>query len=136
MWPMLAVCVTALHGCAMPATDVQVPTRSMRESLEQARAGSKPPASAPPSGAPDAGARRTVQATSPPGAPRATLAAPEIRMAYLYDWIDREGNQHFGTWVAIPLAGFDWLMNDGSVAPLKPTKLQPPTPMLPGEALP
>jgi hypothetical protein len=35
-------------------------------------------------------------------------------MAYLYEWVDAEGNKHFGGWVAIPLAGFDWVMTDGS----------------------
>jgi hypothetical protein len=35
-------------------------------------------------------------------------------MAYLYEWVDAEGTKHFGGWVAIPLAGFDWVMDDGS----------------------
>jgi hypothetical protein len=35
-------------------------------------------------------------------------------MAYLYEWVDGEGNKHFGGWVAIPLTGFDWVMTDGS----------------------
>jgi hypothetical protein len=39
-------------------------------------------------------------------------------MAYLYEWVDAEGNRHFGNWVAIPLTGFDWVMGDGSSSAL------------------
>ncbi len=42
------------------------------------------------------------------------LTAPDVRLAYLYEWIDTEGNKHFGEWVAIPVAGFDWIMSDGA----------------------
>jgi hypothetical protein len=55
-----------------------------------------------------------MRSTAPPGAPQPVLAPPDIRMAYLYEWVDEEGNKHFGGWVAIPLAGFDWVMTDGS----------------------
>ena len=51
--------------------------------------------------------------------PQALLSAPQVRLAYLYEWIDTEGNKHFGEWVAIPVGGFDWIMNDGSRAPLE-----------------
>jgi hypothetical protein len=53
-------------------------------------------------------------ASAPGDAPRPLLAAPDVRMAYLYEWIDESGNRHFGGWVAIPLGGFDWVMGDGS----------------------
>jgi len=58
--------------------------------------------------------RRLTPSVAPPGAPRPLLAPPDIRMAYLYEWVDGEGNKHFGGWVAIPLSGFDWVMTDGS----------------------
>ncbi len=102
----------AVLGCAIPATDVAVPTQSMQQALRDARA------SHPGSQDSDVPRQRPAHGSAPPGAPRPALAAPDIRMAYLYDWIDREGNKHFGGWVAIPLAGFDWIMSDGSNAPL------------------
>jgi len=100
-----------LAGCAIPATQVQVPTESMHEALQQARSARKE------ASAPQAPPYRNAHMTVPPGAPRPVLAAPDIRMAYLYDWIDHEGNQHFAGWVAIPLAGFDWIINQGAAAP-------------------
>ena len=75
--------------------------------------------------------RRRARSTAPPGAPQPVLAPPDIRMAYLYEWVDSEGNKHFGGWVAIPLVGFDWAMTDGSNPPLSPpsahaAELEPP----------
>jgi hypothetical protein len=98
----------ALSACAVPATQVEVPTQSMRSALEQARSARPAPGSSaqpplPPS-----------RVSAPPGAPQPRLAAPEVRMAYLYDWVDHEGNQHFASWVAIPLTGFDWVLGRGA----------------------
>jgi hypothetical protein len=116
--------IAPLAGCAIPATQVQVPTQSMHEALQKARS-----ANAPLPGA-EAAARSPVRALSPPGAPRPVLAAPDVRMAYLYEWIDRQGNQHFGAWIAIPLAGFDWVLNPGAAPPpgREPAPAAPPTP--------
>ena len=99
-----------LAGCAIPATQVTVPTESMRDALQQARAGRR----AEPAN--DMPLRHQMRSTAPPGAPQPMLAPPDVRMAYLYEWVDGEGNKHFGGWVAIPLAGFDWVMTDGSNA--------------------
>jgi len=103
--------VALLGACAHPATDTVVPSMPMRSALEQARA--------------DAsafwGARDGAQPPAPErpaGTPRAMIRAPEVRLAYLYEWIDAEGNKHFGEWVAIPITGFDWVMTDGSRPPL------------------
>jgi hypothetical protein len=97
-----------LAGCAIPATQVAVPTESMQDALRQARGSQRlEPANELPQ-------RRPMRLTAPPGAPQPVLAPPDVRMAYLYEWVDAEGNKHFGGWVAIPLAGFDWVMDDGS----------------------
>ena len=108
--PLLAAVLAC--GCAAPATQVAVPTESMREALQQARGAHR---SEPPF---EASLHRLAPSAAPPGAPRPLLAPPDIRMAYLYEWVDAEGNKHFGGWVAIPLAGFDWVMTDGSNAQL------------------
>jgi hypothetical protein len=101
-----------LGGCAIPATQVAVPTESMRDALQQARSAHQPePAN-------DAPPHRPLRSAAPPGAPRPMLSPPDVRMAYLYEWIDEERNKHFGGWVAIPLAGFDWVMDDGSSPPV------------------
>lgn len=116
--PVTIYCIDSLlasvlvAGCAIPATQVAVPTESMRDALQQARAARQ---SEP---ANDMPLRRPMRSAAPPGAPRPMLAPPDVRMAYLYEWVDSEGNKHFGSWVAIPLAGFDWVMTDGSKPPL------------------
>jgi len=117
--PFHLMAVGLLAACAIPATQVQVPTQSMHEALEQARASH---AAGPP---PEDQIRRGTRAAAPPGAPRPQLATPDVRMAYLYEWIDGEGNQHFGTWVAIPLAGFDWVLHGTPAAPTTARELAP-----------
>jgi hypothetical protein len=104
--------VAPLAGCAIPATQVEVPTQSMSDALRLAF----PTQQADPSA--DVTLRRSAHSLAPPGAPQPLLAAPDVRMAYLYEWVDIEGNKHFGGWVAIPLVGFNWVMTDGSTAPL------------------
>lgn len=100
--------VACLCACAVPATQVEVPTMSMRNALDLARQPS-PSAPAPPDPVP-----RLAPAPIPKGAPRPMLSSPDVRLAYLYEWVDAEGNKHFGEWVAIPVAGFDWIMSDGA----------------------
>jgi hypothetical protein len=80
----------------------------MRDALDVARATAtppKPPADPIP---------RLLPAPLPKDAPRPMLSTPDVRLAYLYEWVDVEGNKHFGEWVAIPVAGFDWIMSDGA----------------------
>ena len=112
-----------LSGCAVPATEVAVPTMPMHEALERARAQNGATLDHPAVPLPPA-------ASMPAGAPRSLISAPEVRLAFLYEWIDAEGNRHFGEWVAIPITGFDWVMDDGSRAPIDPVS---PTPAMPGE---
>ena len=102
----------AAAGCAIPATDVQVPTMSMHAALERARA--EPPIVT------DLRPVLTRADFVRPqqDQPQTLLSAPQVRLAYLYEWIDTEGNKHFGEWVAIPIGGYDWIMNDGSRARL------------------
>jgi hypothetical protein len=131
----------ALAACAIPATQVEVPTRSMREALEQVRS-TRPPALLNAAGTAIAAngsnaltdeARAALRTTLPPGVPKPLIATPDVRMAYLYEWIDREGNQHFGTWVAIALTGFDWILNKGPAAPM-PALIDLPEPSAPPDA--
>ena len=103
-----------LAACAMPATQVAVPTESMREALQQTRATHREERTN------ESPQRQPLRSAAPPGAPQPVLTPPDVRMAYLYEWIDAEGNKHFGGWVAIPLGGFDWVMTDGSNVPLNP----------------
>jgi hypothetical protein len=106
-------------ACAVPATEVTVPTMPMHQALDLARidasALSPPPREL----------SRLAPATAPPGAQEPLLGVPEVRLAYLYEWIDPDGNKHFGEWVAIPVAGFNWIMNDGSRPPLEPSPAEP-----------
>jgi hypothetical protein len=104
--PLIAV------GCAVPATEVAVATMPMRQALALTRIEASSTPIAQPA------VSRLVPASPPPGAQEPLLGVPEVRLAYLYEWIDSEGNKHFGEWVAIPIAGFEWIMNDGTRAPV------------------
>jgi len=108
VFPRALLLTAALAGCAVPATQVEVSTLPMRSAFELARQTSSL------SSAPSDPGPRLVPAPLPKGAQRPLLSAPDVRLAYLYEWIDTEGNKHFGEWVAIPVAGFNWIMNDGA----------------------
>jgi hypothetical protein len=107
-----ALAAAMLGACATPATQVEVPTLPMRDALEQARQQAilVPPRADP--------LPKLLAPVLPEGAPRPLLSTPDVRLAYLYEWVDFEGNKHFGEWVAIPVSGFDWIMSDGGREPL------------------
>jgi len=102
----------ALWACAVPATEVAVQTMPMQQAFELARI------EAGTAYRPQAETARLAPTAAPPGIQEPMLGVPEVRLAYLYEWIDGDGNKHFGEWVAIPIAGFEWIMNDGTRAPL------------------
>jgi len=103
----------ALVACAVPATEVAVSTMPMKQALEISRSDS-PRAPVPrPEIAPLE--RRSL----PPAIPGTILSTPDVRLAYLYEWVDAEGNRHYGEWVAIPVASSHWVMSDGSQAPIE-----------------
>jgi hypothetical protein len=97
-----------LGACAVPATRVEVPTLPMRAALDLARQTAAPAPLRTQAGP------RLVATAQPQGSQRPLLSTPDVRLAYLYEWVDTEGNKHFGEWVAIAVAGFDWIMNDGA----------------------
>lgn len=101
-------------GCAVPATEVAVDTMPMRKALEVARADAMPN---------PALKRDTVppeKRVLPPALQGSILSTPDVRLAYLYESIDAEGNKHYGEWVAIPLSGSRWVMSDGTQTPIDP----------------
>ena len=101
-------------GCAVQATEVAVDTMSMRSALDVARA----------DGTTNIDIKRDTVAPDkrvlPPALKGSIMDTPDIRLAYLYESIDAEGNRHYGEWVAIPLSGSRWIMNDGTQAPIDP----------------
>lgn len=102
-----------MAACAVPADDVQVATMPMRDALDLSRQPAIPSTTRRSEFVP-----HLVTVTTPPGAPRPLLSAPDVRLAYLYEWVDLEGNKHFGEWVAIPVAGFNWIMSNGEHPPI------------------
>lgn len=135
----VAACACA---CVPQAGDVLVPTLSMHDALAQARGRSQDPLAdttplpipAPRSGSaasvplPDRRAASAPDPTPPapaPPPPQALITAPEVRMAWMHEWVDESGNRHFGGWVAIPLGGFDWVMGDGTQEPVAPRAENP-----------
>jgi hypothetical protein len=112
---LAAVASTLLcASCVSSAGSVHVPTMSMREALALTRNDDALPAV-------PAAARERERGTSPP----ALVAPPEVRMAWLYEWVDDAGNRHFGGWVAIPLRGFGWVMGDGTEEAIDRRDLSP-----------
>lgn len=103
-----AAAAYALSACAVPATEVEVATMPMRTALDLTRP------NLPLGTQSGGGLPRLIEPTLPKGAERPLLSTPDVRLAYLYEWIDSEGNKHFGEWVAILVTGFDWIMSDGT----------------------
>ena len=66
----------------------------------------------------------------PPALQGTILSTPDVRLAYLYEWIDTDGNKHYGEWVAIPVSNSRWVMSDGTQAPIE---LNPGGPLVPPE---
>jgi hypothetical protein len=52
---------------------------------------------------------------------------PDVRLAYLYEWVDGEGNRHFGGWVAIAVTPPRWILSDGDSVTIEARPNQPPT---------
>ena len=94
------IALTLLSGCAAPPGSTRVPTMPMREALRIARDGGVP------MGHDHRDPEGGLLAGRSHGVPVPLLASPDIRMAYLYEWIDAGGNRHFGGWVAVALGGF------------------------------
>jgi len=102
-----------IAACAVPATEVAVATMPMKQALDISRSDVT---SAPI-------ARLDIapleQRTLPPSVQGAILTTPDVRLAYVYEWVDPDGNRHYGEWVAIPVANSHWVMSDGSHAPME-----------------
>lgn len=98
-------------GCATPATEVIVPTMSMDAALTESRAAqsqtqiSKPQA-------------RIVRAVINPDRPAPLVSAPDVRLAYVFEWTDSQGNLHYPGWVAIPVDTFKWIIPDVGAVPM------------------
>jgi len=106
---LLSLFAIVLAGCATSATEIKVPTKSMEEAWK--------------STAPDRGAEgaqgRVVGAVLRQEQPLPVVSAPDIRMAYVFPATDAEGNMHYGSWVALPIDTFKWIMPEGVKAPMR-----------------
>jgi len=111
--------VLILGACAVPATEVAVETMPMQKALEISRSdgamGTTINHNVPP----------IEKRTLPPALQGALLSTPDVRLAYLYEWIDTDGNKHYGEWVAIPISSSRWVMSDGSQTPMEPNPADP-----------
>lgn len=97
-------------GCASTAADVKVPTMSMQQAWSSSGTATLD-SSQQVSG-------RTINALVRQDQPLPIVSAPDIRMAYIYQSTDAEGNMHYGSWVAIPVSSFKWLMPEGAAMPM------------------
>lgn len=121
---LAAAMIWAVGACATPASAVKVPTMPMQEALDRARERGAPSTAAdpPPAGSVVAGAGGV--ATEPP---RPIITMPDVRLAYLYEWVDGEGNRHFGGWVAIAVTPPRWILSDGDSVTIEARPNQAPT---------
>jgi hypothetical protein len=76
---------------------------------------------------------RIVETTVRPERPTPIVSAPDVRLAFIYEWIDNEGNLHFPNWIAIPVEPFKWVLPelgrvpmDGSRSERDPATFDPP----------
>jgi len=115
---LLPLLPLAIAGCATPASDVRVPTMPMRDALAKARTQPLATAGAATPAGEQAAALSTIPADGPIAVPRPALAAPDVRLAWLFDWVDAEGNRHYGSWVAIPVTSARWILSDGATVPI------------------
>lgn len=111
IFPTLALAVV-LSGCASTAAEIKVPTTSMEEAWNSTPVQS--------SRANDGVQGRVVGAVLRQEQPLPVVSAPDIRMAYIYSAPDAEGNMHYGSWVALPIDTFKWLMPEGARLPMAP----------------
>lgn len=119
-----ALAAVLLAGCATPAVDVKVPTATMDQAYQASVTGlgsGQAGALLPGTGA----GARIVETTIRPDRPSPIVAAPDIRLAFFYQWIDADGNLHYPSWVAIPVESFRWVVPDlGGTAPLDGSQSQ------------
>jgi hypothetical protein len=102
-----ALC-TAVASCAVAANDAQVDTIPMRQALDLARSQARADVE-------HVEIQSHLVSPAPPlTPPSGLLTSPDVRFAYLYEWVDPDGNRHFGEWIAIPVGAAQWIMNDGT----------------------
>lgn len=112
--PALLALTVVLAGCATSAAEIKVPTVSMEEAWKAGSTQSGRAAEGTPG--------RLVGAVLRQEQPLPVVSAPDIRMAYIYSAPDAEGNMHYGSWVALPIDTFKWLMPEGVRLPMAPAQ--------------
>lgn len=103
--------VAAATGCATPASEVKVPTVPMEEALRASVASSAIDLPRPTQA-------QVVQSLVRPDRPTPIVSAPDIRLAYIYEWVDSEGTWHFPNWIALPVRPFEWVLPDLGKVPM------------------
>ncbi len=98
-------------GCATPATEVKVPTMNMDAALAESRAAQSPAQAIKPQA-------RIVRSVLSPDRPAPLVSAPDVRLAYVFEWTDTQGNLHYPGWVAIPVDTFKWIIPDVGTVPM------------------
>lgn len=112
---VLPITALVLAGCASSATQVKVPTKSMEEAW---KATSTDRGAEAAEGRLDGAVLRQEQ-------PLPVVSAPDIRMAFIFPATDAEGNMHYGSWVALPIDTFKWIMPEGVKAPMRDRTMAP-----------
>lgn len=120
--PLISLCVCALlSACATPPTEVMVPTQSMQDAYRSSR------------GAQDTSTFKTesriVQSVVTSDRPVPVITPPDIRMAYVYAWVDSDGTVHYPSWTGIAVKDFQWVIPALGNAPMNGSiQQQPPQP--------
>jgi hypothetical protein len=114
-----------LQACATPSTDVKIPTLSMADANRQSSSGADAAASV----LPRISEARLVQSVVNADRPVPVLTPPDVRLAYVYSWVDADGTVHYPSWTAIAVKDFQWVIPGLGTVPMNGTAQQvPPQP--------
>ena len=113
-----AFALLQITGCAAPTMDVKVQTMSMQDSYKTAVGESV--------GQIEPKESRIINPVMQHNMPYPVVAVPDVRMAYITPWKDDDGLLHYGSWVAVPVDSFKWVMPTGVSSPMDGTQSQIP----------
>jgi hypothetical protein len=116
----IIVCSLAFAGCAAnnAGQTLVINPKSMQDAMKIASEdGEKIDAAIPQA--------RIIQPIVFADRPVPAITPPDIRMAYVYSWVDREGTMHFPSWTAVVVRDYQWVVPGLGVTPLTGGQGQP-----------
>lgn len=117
---VLALACFTLVACGTPPLEVKVPTQSMQDAY-RASSGGFIGSSA------DAKVEsRIIRSVVTSDRPVPVVTPPDIRMAYVYAWVDSDGTVHYPSWTGIAVKDFQWVIPSLGTIPMNGSLQQTP----------